>query len=31
VCRNESTINNGLVTVQVDTVVLVKISVSVWN
>jgi hypothetical protein len=31
VCGNDSTVNSGLVTVQMVRVVLVRVRVSVWN
>jgi hypothetical protein len=31
VCGTDSTINSGLVIVQIGTAVLVRVSVSVWN
>jgi hypothetical protein len=31
VCGNDSTVNSGLVGVQIGTALLVRVSVSVWN
>jgi hypothetical protein len=31
VCGTDSTVNSALVTVQIGTAVLVRVSVSVWN